>query len=71
MKNKKKGKKLPQNNPHTTAPKLVINLYIQVPNIEEKRKKMQNFFPSSHSDVSGVTSLEPERRGPQGWNVDC
>ena len=73
-KTRKKAKNQPTNQPtkqKNTAPKIVTNVYSPVPIIGQTRKKFQTFFPSSHSDVSRVASLEPERRGPQGWNVEC
>ena len=74
MKNKKRGKKSTNQPTNQTKKPQRSRLWLmcqQVPIIGQTRKTFQNFFPLGQSDVSGVTSLEPERRGPQGWSGEC
>lgn len=66
-KTRKKAKNQPTNqtNKKNTAPKIVTNVYSPVRIIGQTRKKFQTFFPSSHSDVSGVASWSPRDGGPK------
>ena len=71
MKNKKRDKNQPTKQTKNPQPSRLWLMCQPVPIIGQTRKTFQNFFPLGQSDVSGVTSLEPERRGPQGWSGEC
>ena len=74
MKNKKESKKSTNqpNKKNPSAPKIVTNVYSPVRIIGQTRKKIQTFFPSSHSDVSGVASWSLRDGGPKAgmWNAE-